>query len=70
MHPLIYDWNRTDTPKPPVVLLDDETLRVVAVMKLEGHSHAEIAGRLRCSVRTVERKLALIRERWQWESNR
>ena len=27
MHPLIYDWNRTDTPKPPVVMLDDETLR-------------------------------------------
>lgn len=27
MHPLIHDWNRTDTPKPPAVLLDDETLR-------------------------------------------
>jgi len=27
MHPLIYDWNRTDTPKPRTVLLDDETLR-------------------------------------------
>ena len=27
MHPLIHDWNKTDTPKPPVVLLDDETLR-------------------------------------------
>jgi len=27
MHPLIYDWNRTDTPKPAAVLLDDETLR-------------------------------------------
>jgi 2-isopropylmalate synthase len=27
MHPLIHDWNRTDGPKPPVVLLDDETLR-------------------------------------------
>src|SRR5688572_17901734 len=27
MHPLIHDWNRTDTPKPPTVLLDDETLR-------------------------------------------
>ena len=27
MHPLIHDWNRTDTPKPPVVMLDDETLR-------------------------------------------
>jgi isopropylmalate/homocitrate/citramalate synthase len=27
MHPLIYDWNKTDRPRPPVVLLDDETLR-------------------------------------------
>src|SRR5437764_11612937 len=27
MHPLIYDWNRTDAAKPPVVQLDDETLR-------------------------------------------
>jgi 2-isopropylmalate synthase len=27
MHPLIYDWNRTDAPKPRTVLLDDETLR-------------------------------------------
>jgi 2-isopropylmalate synthase len=27
MHPLIHDWNRTDRPRPPVVLLDDETLR-------------------------------------------
>jgi 2-isopropylmalate synthase len=27
MHPLIHDWNRTDAPKPPTVLLDDETLR-------------------------------------------
>jgi isopropylmalate/homocitrate/citramalate synthase len=27
MHKLIYDWNRTDRPPPPRVLLDDETLR-------------------------------------------
>ena len=27
MHPLIHDWNGTSTPKPAVVLLDDETLR-------------------------------------------
>jgi 2-isopropylmalate synthase len=27
MHPLIHDWNKTETPKPPVVMLDDETLR-------------------------------------------
>ena len=27
MHPLIFDWNKVDAPKPPVVMLDDETLR-------------------------------------------
>ncbi|HEX9366375.1 MAG TPA: LeuA family protein [Vicinamibacterales bacterium] len=27
MHPLIHDWNTTDTPRPATVLLDDETLR-------------------------------------------
>jgi 2-isopropylmalate synthase len=27
MHPLIHDWNKTSDPKPPIVLLDDETLR-------------------------------------------
>jgi 2-isopropylmalate synthase len=27
MHPLIHDWNKTDTPKPARVMLDDETLR-------------------------------------------
>jgi 2-isopropylmalate synthase len=27
MHPLIYDWNRTNRPRPPIVHLDDETLR-------------------------------------------
>ena len=27
MHPLIHDWNKINTPKPRVVMLDDETLR-------------------------------------------
>jgi 2-isopropylmalate synthase len=27
MHPLIHDWNQTGAARPPVVLLDDETLR-------------------------------------------
>jgi 2-isopropylmalate synthase len=27
MHPLVHDWNRLATPKPALVLLDDETLR-------------------------------------------
>jgi isopropylmalate/homocitrate/citramalate synthase len=27
LHPLIYDWNRTDDSRPPNVILNDETLR-------------------------------------------
>jgi DNA-directed RNA polymerase specialized sigma24 family protein len=44
--------------------LSDESLRVVALLKLEGHSNEEIAKSLDCSLRTVERKLEVIRKRW------
>jgi DNA-directed RNA polymerase specialized sigma24 family protein len=45
--------------------LGDETLKVVALMKMEGHSSGEIAGRLGVASRTVVRKLRLIREIWE-----
>lgn len=43
-----------------------EDLRAIALYKLEGHTNAQIAGLpdMGCSVRTVERKLQLIREAW------
>jgi DNA-directed RNA polymerase specialized sigma24 family protein len=44
--------------------LADESLRVVALLKLEGHSNQEIARSLDCGLRTVERKLDVIRKRW------
>ena len=44
--------------------LQDETLRKIAVAKLEGYSNEEIAQELGCAPRTVERKLARIRETW------
>jgi DNA-directed RNA polymerase specialized sigma24 family protein len=44
--------------------LADESLRVVALLKLEGHSNEEIARNLDCGLRTVERKLEVIRKRW------
>jgi len=47
--------------------LGDESLRVVAMMKLEGYSNEEIARRLDCGLRTVERKLDVIRKRWTAE---
>lgn len=49
--------------------LDDETLRQIAIMKLEGNSTEEIASELGCVRRTVERKLQRIRNIWSvdWE---
>jgi RNA polymerase sigma factor (sigma-70 family) len=50
-------------------LLDllDETLRQVAVWKMEGLTNDEVAGRLNCSHRTVARKLGTIRTIWSKE---
>jgi DNA-directed RNA polymerase specialized sigma24 family protein len=45
--------------------LPDDDLRLVARLRLEEHANAEIADRLQCSERTVERKLALIRGFWE-----
>jgi DNA-directed RNA polymerase specialized sigma24 family protein len=45
--------------------LGDEALRVVARLKLEEHSSAEIAARLGTSSRTIDRKLKLIRRIWE-----
>lgn len=44
--------------------LNDPTLQRIAVLKLEGHQNAEIAELLSLTVRTIERKLALIRKLW------
>ncbi len=45
--------------------LPDATAQQVAVLKMEGHTHEEIADKLGCNVRTVERRLKQIRELWQ-----
>jgi DNA-directed RNA polymerase specialized sigma24 family protein len=49
-------------------LLGDSTLQRVATWKLEGYTDAEIAARLGCVTRTVERKLARIRQIWARET--
>jgi RNA polymerase sigma factor (sigma-70 family) len=51
-------------------LLGDDTLRRVAVWKMEGLTTDEIAGRLDCSQRTVARKLEAIRVIWGSEATR
>jgi len=50
-------------------LLPDATLRSVALWKMEGYSNSEIAQRLGCVNKTVERKLRAIREVWSGEAS-
>jgi len=45
--------------------LDDAQLRDIALLKVEGHTNKEIADRLGCVVRSVERKLQRIRILWE-----
>jgi DNA-directed RNA polymerase specialized sigma24 family protein len=46
-------------------LFDDDQLRTIARWKMEGHTNAEIAAKLGCLERTVERKLRVIRGVWE-----
>ena len=48
-------------------LLDSDRLRAVAVLKLEGHSHDEIAKAIGRAVSSVERYTRRIRETWETE---
>jgi DNA-directed RNA polymerase specialized sigma24 family protein len=48
--------------------LDNASLRQIALLRMEGYSTAQIAERLDCSLRSVERKLAIIRNAWDGES--
>lgn len=51
-----------------LALLPDDQVRDVAVRRLRGESNDEIATALSLSVRSVERKLSLIRSRWESET--
>lgn len=44
--------------------LKDDSLRQVALWKLEGLTNREIAERLGCVEKTIERKLKSIRQLW------
>jgi RNA polymerase sigma factor (sigma-70 family) len=45
--------------------LQDDSLREIARLRLENYTSAEIAERLHCTRRTVDRKLLEIRKRWE-----
>ena len=47
--------------------LGDPDLEAVALWKMEGYENAEIAAKLGCAPRTVERRLQLIRQLWEKE---
>jgi RNA polymerase sigma factor (sigma-70 family) len=49
-------------------LLPDESLRVVALLKMEGYTNEEVASSLGCALRSVERKLERIRDLWSEEA--
>jgi DNA-directed RNA polymerase specialized sigma24 family protein len=44
--------------------LPDDSLRQVALLKMEGYRNEEIAARLGCGLRTVARRLEVIRKAW------
>ena len=44
--------------------LDDPALQQVVALRMEGYEDAEIADRLKCSRRTVQRRLEVIRRHW------
>lgn len=48
-------------------LLGDDSLRKVALIKMEGHTNKEISERIGCIEQTVERKLRAIRQIWSAE---
>jgi len=47
--------------------LGDDTLRRIALFKMEGYTNEEIRQQLGCALRTVSNKLELIRRTWMAE---
>lgn len=45
-------------------VLPDEAMQELACLKLQGYSNREVAEKLGCGQRTVERRLSLIRQIW------
>ncbi len=49
-------------------ILGDESLRQIAVWRMDGETNEAIAERLGCSLRTIANKLKLIRMKWKREA--
>ena len=48
-----------------LAMLDDPMLQQLALLKLQGYTNPEIADKWDCSLSTVDRRLHLIRRKWQ-----
>jgi RNA polymerase sigma factor (sigma-70 family) len=57
----------SDELKHLLEVLGDPTLQSLALLKMEGYSNDEVAAKLGCGLRTVERKLQQIRSVWEKE---
>ena len=55
----------SDTCDALLAALPDDKSRQIALLKLERHTSDEVAAKLGCSRRTVQRKLLVIRRTWQ-----
>ncbi len=54
-------------PRARLDRLDDDGLRRIALWRMEGYTNEEIAAKLGCVTRSVERKLNVIRRAWLGE---
>lgn len=45
--------------------IDEPDLKEIAMLRIEGYNDSEIADRLNCSRRTVQRRLTMIRQLWE-----
>ena len=59
----------TDDCRDLLDMLKDDTLKTIALLRMEGYSVDEIAERVGCAKRSVERRLNLIRQTWKESSN-
>ena len=58
----------SETCEAMLAALPDGTSRQIALLKLENHTSEEIAAKLGCTRRTIQRKLLVIRRTWQHAS--
>lgn len=49
--------------------LDEPNLREIATLRMEGYTDEEIAQKLNCSRRTVQRRITIVRRHWERSEN-